>query len=146
MKKGDAIMIIFLDIDGCLMHGGRKNYKDIDPNCVTIVKHFCDKYEAKIVISSAWRIGRTIEELDFLLFSYGLNKGSVIGKTGYDTTRGKEILNWIKENKYEGKYIVIDDEIFDLVLLPSKNIIHIIDGWNRGGLQQSHIDEWETRP
>ena len=69
-----------------------------------------------------------------------------MGKTDFDTTRGKEILNWIKENKYKGTYVVIDDEIFDLGPIPSKNVIHVIDGWDRKGLQQSHFDEWEKRP
>lgn len=138
--------IVFLDFDGVIVHSGQKCYRDIDPDCVSILKRFCDKHKAKIVVSSAWRIGKTVEELDFILHSYGLDKRTVIGKTDHDTTRGKEIVNWIKENKYKGKYVVIDDEIFDLGLIPSRNIIHVIDGWNRKGLQQKQIEEYEQRP
>ena len=25
--------IIFLDFDGCIVHAGQKNYRDIDPDC-----------------------------------------------------------------------------------------------------------------
>ena len=140
-------MLIFLNFDGVIVHSGCKTYKDIDPDCVAVLSNFCKKHNAKIVVSSVWRVGRKVKELDFTLFSYGLNKDTVIGKTDYGiwTRRDKEIKEWIRENKYEGNYVVIDDEIFDLTTIENDKIIHVIDGWNRRGLQQRHIDEWETK-
>jgi hypothetical protein len=143
-------MLVFLDIDGVLVHGGCKNYKDIDPNCVMVLREFCKKYDnAQIIISSTWRIGKTVDDLDFILFSYGMDKGSVVGVTGYDKKgrRGKEILNWL--NTYgddEDEFVVIDDEIFDITdVINPVDVIHVKDGWNIGGLNWGHIENWERR-
>ena len=142
-------MLIFLDFDGVIVHSGQKCYKDIDPDCVAVIKALCDKYDAKIVVSSAWRILSTIEELEFTLFSYGLDKGRVIGKTritkGAEGRRDEEIEDWLKDNKYTGEYVVIDDDIFDLDRLPKERLIHVEDGWNTGGIKQEHIDKWEKQ-
>jgi len=138
-------MILFLDFDGIIVHSHCPNARTIDKSCLSLIKELCDKYDAKIVVSSAWRIGRTTEELDQLLHENGLIKGTVIGKTITKMTglRGIQIVDWIEENKYTGDYVVIDDENFDLGNIPKEKIIYVKDGWITMGIHQNHIAEWE---
>ena len=60
-------------------------------------------------------------------------------------SRDEEIEDWLKDNKYTGEYVVIDDDIFDLDRLPKERLIHVEDGWNTGGIKQEHIDKWEKQ-
>jgi len=139
-------MIIFLDFDGVIIHSSCPDALTVDMKCLALVKKLCTKYNAKIIVSSTWRVGSTTKELDKLLYESGLIKDTVIGKTTFakfNDHRGKEILDWMKENNYTGEYVAIDDEIFDLDNLPKENIMHIEDGWISKGLQQKHIDKWE---
>jgi len=123
--------IIFLDIDGVLNHQKwytfRHEYMDMkvvsdqypkyefDPGSVECLNWITDATGAKIVVSSTWRRGRTIEELQELLKSVGVT-GEVIGKTpslgtptrydgdgdvGYTIPRGCEIDYWLKQNKFQ---------------------------------------------
>lgn len=64
------------------------------------------------VISSSWRLSRSLEELQELFVLKGLHLTNIIGKTKYlDATRGKEILTWLEDNKKTSPYLVIDDDI-----------------------------------
>jgi hypothetical protein len=76
-------------------------------------------------VSSTWRLGRTVEELQEILNRNGFT-GQVIGKTkdlrkgedGDSILRGNEILAWIKENPTEcgvaywdyKRYVILDDD------------------------------------
>lgn len=142
LPKQTPSMIVFLDIDGVLVHTGCKLPWEMDPDCVTVLQEFCNKHNAKIVVSSAWRIGRSIAELEFSLFSYGLDKGLVIGKTDLGDFKGRrddEILEWLDEYGYKGDYIVIDDEDFDLTKIDKKKIVHIKKGFTTGGMKRKHL-------
>jgi hypothetical protein len=97
--------IIFLDIDGVLNtykeQGIRKDY--VDPVKVNRVKQIVDATGAQIVISSNWRfdmepVFRELAEL----------KNSIIGRTGLEGNRIKEIEQWLDNNPTKN-WIVIDD-------------------------------------
>jgi hypothetical protein len=82
---------------------------------------------AKIVVSSSWRKGRTVDELDSLLESVGI-EADVIDKTptlhfagledyAYSVPRGCEIKAWIETNKSilnskvsKLRYVILDDD------------------------------------
>ena len=116
-------MILFLDIDGVLnlpyKFRGKDKYGDIyEPNCIEAFKYLCDNLEFDIVISST----RKMDGLKFLqeLWDYRNYPGNVIDITPnivdmsdiehYDLCdRGMEINQWIKDNNYNGKYLIIDD-------------------------------------
>ena len=111
--------IIFLDIDGVL--NSEKWYKErfdknlypnlegyplceFDPLAIEQLNVLTDKTNAKIVISSTWRIGRTIDELKNIFNKVGI-KGEIIGVTphltfndGWGVDRGNEIKRWIDLN------------------------------------------------
>lgn len=125
--------LLFLDIDGVInsvqansmfnkfRDAGKipdhyRPYRDDEfcPICVSnlinITKEFDD---LKIVISSSWRIGTTLEQLQDYLEPLGISRDLIIDKTPYfpGEERGYEIFYWLKENNHtETKYVVLDDD------------------------------------
>ena len=113
--------IIFLDIDGVLnsekwyierfdknLYPNLENHHlcEFDPLTIEQLNLLTDKTNAKIVISSTWRMGRTIDELKKLFEEVGI-KGEIIGVTphltfndGYGVERGNEIKRWINSFAY----------------------------------------------
>lgn len=73
-----------------------------------------------IVISSTWRISMSLEQLQDLLINSGFNPNiKVIGMTPIlHQQRGLEIQEWIDENNFNGKFIIIDDDSDMCHLLP----------------------------
>lgn len=87
-----------------------------DTKCCTSIHRLQLKYrklgyDVRYVISSSWRTGRTIEELDDLFILKGLILDSIVDKTGRSESRGQEINEWLEENDgLDTPFIVIDDE------------------------------------
>jgi hypothetical protein len=147
--------VIFLDIDGVLNSQDWYVYRrdavemdsinaqypfyEFDPRAVERLNRIIGETECKIVVSSSWRSGETIESLQKLFDQVGII-GEVIGLTphlwctkpyedmdGYRMPRGCEIdwwldnhgdfqrINWSKEEqiKYEGKSKVKNYIILD---------------------------------
>ena len=116
MKRNN---IIFLDIDGVLASYLKMKHIDeygpafIDYSVSTLNK-LIEKTNSDICISSSWRVGRTIEDLQELLTARGV-KCNVVGKTDKSVDRGVEILNWLYGNSQYNEYIIIDDEMSDII-------------------------------
>lgn len=151
-------MIIFLDIDGVLTNRiiiARNPDPSRDApfreSSVAALNRLISATKAQIVISSSWRVGRTVERLDAILKERGV-RGDVIGATPQLTStempslmrgRGAEIIQWIEDHNYPGEYVVLDDEILDLVPhLPSDRIIHVVGGYQNGGLSMKDVEKW----
>jgi hypothetical protein len=139
-------MILFLDIDGVLVTRETVCERDkFYAPAVSALNIFHSVPGCKAVITSAWRVGRTVEDLNRLFVHNGVAI-KIIGKT--DSTklngkRGEEILDWIEKNRYKGPYIVIDDEIFDIIpYIPMHKIIYVKNGLAEEGLTQKHIIEY----
>lgn len=91
----------------------------IDVNTINMLNDFCNELNIGVVISSTWRLGHTIEELQEI-FKYCGATFTIIDKTPYTGyERGTEISKWLKENcmKWFGvhyydfyKYCIIDDD------------------------------------
>lgn len=127
--------VIFLDIDGVLNNGNTFSSQRealieeaIDKDGLSfsdamakymIEKHLVDNLNsivnetgAKIVISSTWRKGSSIDRLQYIFNLHGF-VGEIIDKTPVlDTFRGTEIQKWLDENKQLGveKFIILDDD------------------------------------
>ncbi len=124
--------ILFLDIDGVLnskqWHNsdnckafGTSVKRFFDPVCVEYLNRIVAETETRIIISSSWRIIRSLQNLQDLFKSIGFT-GRILGKTEILSTfepdtpnlRGVEINNWITDNqkhfKTPIKYIILDDE------------------------------------
>lgn len=127
--------IIFLDFDGVVetiywekaddgswsfnVHKTGRNELN-NKQAIGWLNELYSKVPYDIVISSTWRIGMTIEELQNLITNSGFNPEiKVIGMTPrLYLQRGKEIQAWIDENNFTGKYIIIDDDSDMCHLLP----------------------------
>lgn len=73
-----------------------------------------------VVVSSTWRIGMSLDELQGLLIRSGFNREiKVIGTTPIlYQQRGLEIQEWIDTAEFKGKFIIIDDDSDMCHLLP----------------------------
>ena len=135
--------IIFLDIDGVLSTQNTRFFF-FESSCVNRLNKILEQSKAKIVISSTWRKGRTIEQLKDLFLHQGhrhkeINNPIIIDPTLLiDKTpvlsdnqqedfklkkhlnpelfgRGLEISVWIDLTKDNiESYLVLDDDIADI--------------------------------
>lgn len=122
--------IIFLDYDGVLndttyladFHSkpGEHSGKDsLDPKRITLLKHLCSLTNAKVVLTSAWR--NDMQTRKHLIQKWGI---PIIGSTPHQKDqRGEEINQWIKDKKFTGQYIIIDDECSDLTDIQKDHLI-----------------------
>lgn len=147
--------IIFLDIDGVLATPATQ-WCYFDPDCVRRLKQILVATDAYIVISSSWRIGRSVQELkelcergaghlmDDLPENIGFSPDRVIDKTSNTVKtsvdseggRGAEISLWLKCNQPRA-YIVIDDESFDL----QQHKDRLVKTEMTEGLQDEHVGQ-----
>ena len=138
--------IIFLDIDGVLNNDSSMLFYKyifdekigVDRRSLDILKHICDIYGAKIVLSSSYRLGfdsnmnpksnGAVLELNKLFMD---NNIKVIGKTDNKSLsndkwdRPRQIVNYV--NKYLrsfDKWVALDDE--NLLGRSSKDIDEIL--------------------
>lgn len=141
-------MIIFLDIDGVLVHVGhnpsnRVLREDMDPACVAVLNRLVRETGAKIVISSTWRLLEPLEDLRKKLVDEAGVVAEIIDVTPMIINRGDEILKWIQDNNYIGDYLVVDDDVYDIKPyedIPRRCIIHVENGFYAGGLKDKHIE------
>ena len=123
--------IIFLDIDGVLCNprsslAVRNNgmYSYLDPIACLLVKRLCEDCNAKIVISSSWRIGHDLDYMQSVLNAACPSLGSYIwnSQTNWRTPthvfvddrrscRGDEIADWIARHSSEfNNFCILDDD------------------------------------
>lgn len=153
-KKG--INLIFLDIDGVLNCFSTKDkvgpYIGIDDEKVKYLKEIVDNTSSKIVLISTWRYNWYKKDilkskqddlanyLDEKLSKQGL---TILNKIDDDVIgRGDGILEFIELLKWKkikvGKFIILDDEMFDYKELKlTKNLI--MTSFESGGLLKKHV-------
>lgn len=146
--------VIYLDFDGVLNNElwfiERLNEKNkhkivnlkeheltaIDPRCVENLNVIIEATGAKVVVSSTWRMGREIDELQAILDARGF-RGEIIGKTdnlrGEGCLRGNEIREWQRANadiigiEDKERYVILDDDS-DMLYWQRNNMI-IVDAY-----------------
>lgn len=123
-------VIVFLDIDGVCTStketpGSYLNHNvdeyGLSPSCMHELKKFLNAINAKVIISSNWRIhkdkkfvehnGNLIpnplvplkKELGNIIIGY-------LPKTGYKQ-KPLALIKWFDETEYDGKFIIIDDDL-----------------------------------
>jgi hypothetical protein len=103
--------VVFLDIDGVLAPIRRwDRYGDLAPACIDVLNAIVTSVDADIVVSSTWRHGKTVGELQEMLQAEGF-AGRVIDTTPTGpagASRGEEIAAWLAEHDVTG-YAIIDD-------------------------------------
>ena len=116
--------LIFLDIDGVLnCHTTKERYGcflGIDQKLIKIFNEIIKKTQAKVVLSSTWRLDNNWREV---MKKNGL-QCEFIDRTPHLSDglycRGFEINKWLSENKVD-KYCIIDD---DNDMLPGQKLFH----------------------
>lgn len=137
--------IIFLDLDGVictrfhrLIEVNGNHFCPLNKRCIRNVNKITDATDAKIVISSCWRIGERWESLIQYFKECGI-KAEIIGKTPIlreaDRIRGDEIQEWLNENPTES-FAIIDDDSDMGELLP-----FLVQTETRKGLTDKQVDE-----
>lgn len=125
-SKCPSMKIIFLDIDGVLnsanwmlreQESGRDPqwslFNNFDLEAIAVLNEVVEKTQAKVVISSSWRIIHPLEHIVALLKKHDF-KGEVIGKTPSRTEihhkRGNEIQEWLDAHPEAQQFVIIDDD------------------------------------
>jgi hypothetical protein len=106
-----ARRVIFLDIDGVVAPILRwDRYGELDPACIGVLNDIAAQGGADVVVSSTWRHGKTVADLQEMLGAAGFT-GRVLDKTPTITPgarRGDEIAAWLAGQAVSG-YVIIDD-------------------------------------
>lgn len=144
--------VIFLDVDGVLnsdeyIKGTIKSNiqgieKHVDVEKIKLLRQAIDQTNAKVVLTSSWRLTKMAQELIKLLITYGIYADS----TPYiRNERGLEIKQWLADNQNVEDFVILDDEIFDSYdegLMKKLVKISNGNGHNLGeGLLPKDIDE-----
>jgi hypothetical protein len=113
VERSKNMKIIFLDIDGVVINRAAcmKGFKKVDEDCVKRLNRITDETGALIVLSSCWRLGRTIPEIREMLKLWGIT-GKVLDRTrNLNAERGLEIDDWLDSCPREvEKFVILDDD------------------------------------
>jgi hypothetical protein len=113
MKK-----IIFLDFDGVITTRATK-FRTFDPNCIFQLKRILEETNSYIVITSTWRLLYTFYDLQSLFEKAGIPRDRIFAMTRdrNNDGRGVEIKEWldnVANPLHVKKYVIIDDDTFDM--------------------------------
>lgn len=140
-----AAEVLFLDFDDVLNTSETlSNGELFAPANVTALNAVLDRTDAKIVVTSMWRLGATVAELEELLVEAGVRaSGRVIGSTPClaDVPRGAEIMAWLERPPVPVRVFVILDNRNDMG--PYRP--HLVQTDPRCGLALSQVDEIVSR-
>jgi Tfp pilus assembly PilM family ATPase len=105
--------VIFLDIDGVVAPIRRwDRYGDLESACIDALNEIVAGGDADVVVSSTWRHGMSVAQLQEALAAAGF-KGTVVDVTptgAAGASRGDEIAAWLAGNDVTG-YVIIDDHV-----------------------------------
>lgn len=112
--------IIFLDFDGVLNSlrsmlalGGCLPHQ-FDSVAVNIMARLAKVADARVVVSSSWRVGSNVLALRAILSQYSASLAvRVIDVTpSLPGCRGEEIAQWLVRNphRHNGSYLIVDDD------------------------------------
>lgn len=141
--------IIYLDYDGVLndipylhnfhskpgIHSGKDS---LDPKKISLLRNLCSLTKAKVVLTSSWR--DDLKTRKYLKTHWNI---PIIGATPHKhDNRGQEIHQWMVDSRFDGQYIIIDDECSDLTQEQRQHLIltrEPTSGFPILGLQPKHL-------
>lgn len=136
---------IFLDIDGVLnstsyyKRRDTKNYPydEFDVGAISLLNELVNKTEAKVVVTSTWRQGTSLEELEDIMQTRGFEHEIFdytpflhYSKSQYTSVpRGCEIHEWLETNcgyDYSKvvRYVILDDDS-DMLYWQREHFFHV---------------------
>jgi len=114
---------LFLDMDGVVNSveysvGHRPSsdgymHDEADPVKLGLIRFICEQTDAKIVISSTWRIGRSVDWFLGYFERYGWIAPVVALTPDTCGTRGHDVETWLTTNNYNHPphpYVILDDD------------------------------------
>ena len=134
--------IIFLDFDGVMVSYDSEwdrelNCHAFSPDCVNVLNEIIRHSNAQIVISSSWRYGWTLAELNERMRTFGVIQNAIdITPAKPSSTRYHEIHLWLKNNPQIKHFVVLDDD--EEARWFEARWIHTR---LRDGLQPEHVEE-----
>lgn len=110
----ESTKIIFLDFDDVLNTSKTLERGELfETSKIGLLNDILDRTDAKIVVTSNWRLAATSGELEEILVEAGVHAaGRVTGVTPWieDLSRGAEINAWLENAPLPvGKFVIIDD-------------------------------------
>lgn len=130
---------------GCQAGGG---CHELDPAAIARLNTVVARTRARVVVSSAWRIGESVAWLRRLLAAHGA-AARVLGKTCDpwavrdasgahvgSSRRGEEIQRWLDAHPEVTRFAIVDDEA-DMVHLSGRLVR---TDYFAGGLQDEHVE------
>ncbi len=106
------------------------------PIAMSNVEELIRRTNAKIVVSSSWRVGETVETLKNILKPSKLICDAIIDVTeSFSRTRGDEIQKWLNEHPEVDAYVILDDDN-DMLDSQKENFVHTseLHGFQYGDL------------
>lgn len=119
--------VVFLDIDGVLNRHGYRPAESrglvswIEPELAARLAREVAAIDARVVLASDWRIGRTLEALREALGAHGLALHDVT-PSACGGGRWREIAAWIAANDGVASDIAIIDDAFDMGELAPRHV------------------------
>lgn len=143
---------LFLDVDGVLNHRDaphRGKLAWLDPRCILRLSTIVERVDAAIVVSSTWRLRRTVREFRELLGKRGLvSPHRIIGATADISVsltgialhspiqRGVEIVHWLELYADLPCGVAIVDDDADMWVLGDRLVR---TDFCDGGLKDEHV-------
>jgi hypothetical protein len=151
-----TVKALFLDFDGVLnshryLYSNRRpagmefkgnEHLMLDPAAVARVNRIIEATGAKVVISSSWRHGWPLERIREILAARAF-VGDIIGITpdAPQGVRGDEIAQWLDEHPGVTKFVAIDDDTDDSLIMKH----HLVKTMFAYGLQDHHVEDAISR-
>ena len=121
------VHVLFLDVDGVLNRIGFRPAESrglvswIEPELAARVAAAAAEHDARIVLCSDWRIGRTREALGEALATHGLALHDVT-PSSCGGGRWREIAAWLAAHDVEAGAAAIVDDAFDMGELAHRHV------------------------
>lgn len=149
--------ILFLDVDGVLVHDGiavedtgglimlpkREEFMGrwmmpVDPEAVERVNRIVETTGCEVVLSSTWKI-HPLPVVTAWFQKYGA-RFEITRKTGPGGGhRGKQIREFM-QGEPNGTVLVILDDSTDMEPYMDR-LVNVYHGWNNGGVQDAHVEQ-----
>lgn len=119
---------LFLDMDGVVNSveysigsapfGDGMRHDESDPVKLGLIRFICEQTDTKVVVSSTWRVGRTVDWFVGYFEHAGWPIAPIIGLTQpvsrkpHMVGRGDEVLAWLKDHPTDGnrRHVILDDD------------------------------------
>jgi len=118
--------VIFLDIDGVLNNtASLVEAVHLLPEKAILLQRLITATDAKIVISSTWRVGRTPAQIQEYLYFIGCWNATVVDFTpALPGVRGHEIQTWLDSGVTNVESYVIIDDLHPITFVFGEQFFH----------------------